>query len=371
MSPGGTEGVIAGPHPEFTKIERIVHFSVGKKLSYYSRDVQNYKKFCYLSNEVPLLGFKKQPEQDQCFLTGYFDKCEFDCSRVIPLKRGMGMKEEVYVTRGPKNLKFFENNENSGTNILYRCIDCRSCQECKNGPFTEEMSIHAEFEQNLINKSVILDVENKKCVHKLPFTANPETRLMPNEAAAKKVLNSQIKLINKSSEEDKKAVIEFEQKLQDLDYVDYVDNLDEENKNRVLNSPIKYYIPWRLAWSNSQRTLGGCSLNDILPKGSNNLNLVEILIRWTILPWAFHTDIRKMYNALLLHRSDWCYQLYYWSKNLNPGDEPLIKVIKTAIYGVRSSGNAAERALRLTAETYEKEYPIAYKVITKDTMWMI
>ena len=60
MSPGDTEGVIAGPHPEFTKIERIVHFSVGKKLSYYSRDVQNYKKFCYLSNEVPLLGFKKQ-----------------------------------------------------------------------------------------------------------------------------------------------------------------------------------------------------------------------------------------------------------------------------------------------------------------------
>ena len=163
-----------------------MHFSVGKKLSYYSRDVQNYKKFCYLSNEVPLLGFKKQPEQDQCFLTGYFDKCEFDCSRVIPLKRGMGMKEEVYVTRGPKNLKFFEKNENSGTNILYRCIDCRSCQECKNGPFTEEMSIHAEFEQNLINKSVILEVENKKCVHKLPFTANPETRLMPNEAAAKK-----------------------------------------------------------------------------------------------------------------------------------------------------------------------------------------
>ena len=54
---------------------------------------------------------------------------------------------------------------------------------------------------------------------------------------------------------------------------------------------------------------------------------------------------------------------YYWSKNLNPGDEPLIKVIKTAIYG----GNAAERAMRLTAETYEKEYLIAYKVITKDT----
>ena len=73
MSPGGTEGVIAGPYPEFIKIERIVHFSVGNKLSYYSRDVQNYKTFCYLSNEVPLLGFKKQPEQDQCFLTGYFD----------------------------------------------------------------------------------------------------------------------------------------------------------------------------------------------------------------------------------------------------------------------------------------------------------
>ena len=165
MSPGGTSGVIAGPHPEFTKIERIAHFCVGKKLSYHSPDVQNYNKFCYLSNEVPLLGYKRQPEQDQCFLNvafpGYFDECKFECSRVIPLKRGMGMKEEVYVTRSPKNLKFFERNENAGTNILYRCIDCRNCQECRNGPFTEEMSIHAEFEQNFIKNSVILEVENK------------------------------------------------------------------------------------------------------------------------------------------------------------------------------------------------------------------
>ena len=244
----------------------------------------------------------------------------------IFLKRGMGVHDEVFVARGPKNMKDFEQIENSAINISYRCNDCRNCQECKNGPSTEEISIQAEYEQNIINNSVVLDAENKRCVHKLPFIANPETKLMPNERTARRVFDGQVKLINKSSEEDKNAIIEAKKKLQDLGYVDFLDNLDEDTRNLILNSPVKHYMPWRLAWSDSlstpvrpvydasMRTPGGCSLNDILAKGANNLNnLVEILIRWTILQWAYHTDIRKMYNAVLLDKSHWCYHLYYWT----------------------------------------------------------
>ena len=42
------------------------------------------------------------------------------------------------------------------------------------------------------------------------------------------------------------------------------------------------------------------------------------------------------------------------------------KVIKTLIYGVRSSGNQAGRGLRKTAELMSLQYPRASEMITKD-----
>ena len=142
----------------------------------------------------------------------------------------------------------------------------------------------------------------------------------------------------------------------------------------------KYFIPWRVVWGSSistpvrlvfdasQRTQSGCSLNDILPKGANSMNnLIEILIRWTMRRWAFHSDIRKMYNAVQLDQTHWRFQLYLWQRNLEPSVEPKIKVIKTLIYGVRPSGNQAERAIRVTAEKNIKTYPKAFDGIRNDT----
>ena len=51
---------------------------------------------------------------------------------------------------------------------------------------------------------------------------------------------------------------------------------------------------------------------------------------------------------------------------LKVGIAPRIKVIKTNIYGIRSSGNLAEYALRKTAELTKLEYPLAYDVIIND-----
>ena len=57
-----------------------------------------------------------------------------------------------------------------------------------------------------------------------------------------------------------------------------------------------------------------------------------------------------MYNAVRLEKANWRYQLCMWQENLDPQKEPLVKIIKTLIYGVKSSGHQAERELRLTAE---------------------
>ncbi|XP_066917508.1 uncharacterized protein [Clytia hemisphaerica] len=73
-----------------------------------------------------------------------------------------------------------------------------------------------------------------------------------------------------------------------------------------------------------------------------------------------------MYNTVRLNQSDWCYQRYIWEENLNPSKIPKEKVIKTIIYGVRSSGNQSEYALRKVAELSKDQYPKANEVIQND-----
>ena len=81
---------------------------------------------------------------------------------------------------------------------------------------------------------------------------------------------------------------------------------------------------------------------------------------------ALHTDISKMYNTVQLNQSDWCYQRYIWNDELNPNNIPEEKIIKTLIYGVRSSGNQAEFGLRKVAQISQKEFPKVNEIINKD-----
>ena len=73
--------------------------------------------------------------------------------------------------------------------------------------------------------------------------------------------------------------------------------------------------------------------------------LVEILIRFFIRKFGMHCDIKKMYNTVKLNESHWCYQIFLWHSYLDPEEDPEEKVIKTAIYGLTSSGNQAEYAI--------------------------
>ena len=108
--------------------------------------------------------------------------------------------------------------------------------------------------------------------------------------------------------EDNIAVQQSENKLQQLQFVDYLDNLsDDEIVDRrkiAVWSEKSLFTPCQLVFDTSQTTSTGISLNNLLAKGINSMNkLVEILIRWTTHSCAFHTDIQKMCNAVLLQPS--------------------------------------------------------------------
>ena len=112
----------------------------------------------------------------------------------------------------------------------------------------------------------------------------------------------------------------------------------------------------------------GFSLNDILAKGQNTLNkLLEIFLRWRTCPIAFHSDVQKMFNAIKMEPRHWCFQRYLFESSLNPNKEPEEKVIKTVIYGVKSSGNQAETGLRFTSDIFKEDFPEVNSIVREDT----
>ena len=74
-------------------------------------------------------------------------------------------------------------------------MKCRNCLECKNGSTIDEISIQEEIEQDVINKSITVDVEKRVCTAKLPFIADPDSRLEPNLNIARKVYNRSLQKI--------------------------------------------------------------------------------------------------------------------------------------------------------------------------------
>ena len=386
----GTRGVISGPHPEFSKTEKNSHFS-DIRFNFLNSIVEKYNESINLINEVPLLGNKVSGIVQSIYeindMGSKWDLLDSNSSQSNPrnaydnlaFENSCPVFEKGYVNKkGPKELKLFGEIEDCGTTISYRCVKCRNCQECKSGCEIEDISIHEEIEQDLINKSVTVDTEKRISHAKLPFIANPDLRLTTNLKTARKIYDTQVRKLVKS-EKDRLSIIEAEGKLQELGFVEYLENLEQKDQENIMNSLVQYYIPWRVVWSKSITTPirpvfdashaspGECSLNTILAKGTNSMNnLIQILIRWRIRKCGFHTDISKMYNAVQLDRDHWRYQLYLWGNELKPNIEPKTKVIKTCIYGMKPSGNQAERAVRLTAAESKEEFPDAYEIILKD-----
>ena len=197
---------------------------------------------------------------------------------------------------------------------------------------------------------------------------NPAIKRAPNKNKALQIYNQQIRKLDRNLQ-NKRDVTESEAKLQKLGFVKFLKNLTREEQQMLKASDVQNFIPWTAVWNGnsvstpcrivfdaSQQTPSGTSLNNILAKGKNNMNkLVEIVIRWSKHKTGFHTDIKKMYNTVQLRQEDWCLQSYIWQRDLDKTKISKEKIIKTLIYGVKSSGNKAERGFRETAKLPPKE----------------
>ena len=212
----------------------------------------------------------------------------------------------------------------------------------------------------------------------LPVLQDPSKALANNRKNAHKIFRRWVSKLNKNPR-DRDSVIRSHNKLKTKCHVVSLKNLTDRQRKMINGSPRKYFLPWRpvynesslstpcrITWDGSDKTATGLSLNDILPKGINQINsLLEVVINWRNGIYAMAGDFEQMYNGVLLDEEDWSLQQYLWNDELKEDDPPEVYVATTLTYGVRSSGNQAITGVRLVAEHSREEFPEVYDILTK------
>ena len=350
----GLQGVLGGPPPAFADLN-LSEGNVSPR-SFLSAEVNalkaiNFSAPCVLDDfgptDVSVLHLP-DPVLDEpvCDLldSDYENYCSVKCYRLAT-----------------SDLRDFHRIDEIGSLMEYRCIKCRNCGACRQGEEIERLSLVEEAEQNLIENSLFLDVENKQVIARLPFTSDPRSKMNDNFMVAKKILQRQInKFVNNPDSQE--GLEKAHNKLLLNGHVVPLSDLPLDQQAEVLDGG--YFIPWstflrllslstpvRMVFDASSKTPGGLSLNDCLAKGGNTLSkLLNLLFRFRSGAAALSADIMMCYNAIKLHPADYKYQKYLWCPDLSDPENIVVMIIKTLIYGVKPSGNLTIAAIKRICE---------------------
>ena len=198
----GGRVVVGGPHKVFTDVSNSFH-------STYHACHKDQAK------DVPQLGFQ-HPDSMVNNIATYFTSANLSSQQ-----------------------RMFEQVESTGSEISFRCPTCRICKECKHHKEYESISLKEEVEQNIIDSSVTINIEDKRTTACLPFVSSPSL-LANNKKKAIKVYEQQLRKLNHpSNEKDKQDVIESEAKLQELGFVDYLHDLPKAIQQSLQTNPIQ------------------------------------------------------------------------------------------------------------------------------------
>ena len=124
LNPDGSRGVVGGPHEVFTSIEKKwaeSNISIG---TFCKKQLELVKMGYRVSVDMPLLAIKDYKDVQ---LSNWVDLAESNPSATH--------------SAAQKSQKLFETVENAGTEITYRCVDCRDCINCKRSEQIEYATI--------------------------------------------------------------------------------------------------------------------------------------------------------------------------------------------------------------------------------------
>ena len=271
--------------------------------------------------------------------------------------------------------------EDGGLNVEYRCVKCRDCPDCRNSDESEKTSLREEAEEYMIKQSVKLDIENRRIICSLPLRGPEQDFLTNNRDRALKVLDQQCRKYH-ADEEVRETALKAFKKLFDNNHAAILSDIEEELTEQFIHKDPQYFIPWRLVFKDSVSTpcravldassktkyrsdgRAGRCLNDLVVKGKiTTINLVKMLLRFTVGLYAVNGDLKQFYNACKLIVEQWNLQRFLYREDMDPSNPVQEGAIKTLIYGVKSVSRQSEHALYLLADHIRDEFPDVAKLI--------
>ena len=288
------------------------------------------------------------------------EHCEhINCMKsAIPLSKLKGLQDEVDI---PEIVEF-------------RCDSCASCPTCKMSARTKTKSLQESFEQQVIEKSVHVDMNEAKVWVDLPFIKEPVEYLTKkhggpnNYNQALKVYQGQCRKRDEVKDQVRKAHGELVEKS----YMSQLSDLPKDLQDMVNNAPFHHYYPWRAVYKEDSVTTPVrlvvdptmTGLNEILAKGVNMLSKIpELLIRFRCFRRTWNTDISKLYNQLHLNSGSLAFSLFLFHHDLDLKTPPSVWVMSRAWYGVSCTGNQAGVALENLAHYFKDIHPAAFSVL--------
>ena len=287
----------------------------------------------------------------------------------------------LYNSRGINKLRSmirkWEDDENIGTTVSFRCPRCQECPDCLRSGRTRARSIREDDEQAIIEASVQIDYKAARTTVLLPFI-RPPTELVVKFGAESnfKQAKAFITRMSKASPDIRTALAAFWLELESREVVIKLSNLPKDLQEAIVSAPVKHFYPWNFVQKPGSTSTPvrivmdsrSSGFNEWLAKGINSLNNLQVLVLlWRTFLACGTFDISKMYNMLHIDPAHLCYQLVLWRDQMDPAAPIEIWVITRAIYGTISSGNQAEVAIRRGATHFQTEFPEGAHTIIHET----
>ena len=382
----GSVYCFGGPHRTFTDINKKLGGNVNHFYSYFTEVVNQYRGSPYAALksifDPDLIDtghgiyqykddtFEDVKKLDQVCLENLEPDNTVDCPNphcVCP-PHSVVFKAKIPLSKQ----RIYIDEDDKHDLVNFRCEKCLKCK-CASNSTAQMLSITEQIEQEAIEKSVTVDLEEKKVFVDLPFTTAPDEYLSKkhgdsnNYNQALKVYKSQCRLPEAKKEHIRNVITELVEKK----FLSKLEDLPEEHIKLIEASAFHHFMPWRTVAKESSSTplrivvdpsMSG--LNLILAKGCNNMNrLTDVLLKARTKKFVWSSDISKLYNCLKLKPTSYAYQLFLYKSDLDTETPPDTYVMTVAWYGVTSSANQAIFALKELGRLLSEGYPLAYVIL--------
>ena len=153
--------------------------------------------------------------------------------------------------------------------------------------------------------------------------------------------------------------------------------MEPERLEKFIHKNVQHYLPWRVVFkpeslttsvrpvfdasANTKRRsdgTGGRSLNDLLCKGRiKSMNLLRMIIRFSIGKYAFSGDLQQFYCSCKLKPDEMNLTRFLYKSDLDSNSDPEECVFQALGFGLKSASAQSETVKEILANEVRGKEP--------------